>query len=260
MSCVSSPVAVIIKISWQRKREREREREGEREGEKEWERNGAEKQGQFGDREKRKRKVRDPRGASLRILKKCLYLGLSMLLKRSSTLGEFSKLDLFSKKTVCHHTSRATSRHSIFVIKLLSFSIRQMWPDRWIRRKKIYLWLHLRLHPVKQRNRPECRYDSYEGGQLARNKSPAASGCEFVEESWEKKKQEVNGVLQLLQHEACRKMGPVRIRHSSHVFGWQSSHSLDLAGWQAKMASIEIWIPWRNVHKPHFICWLGRFS
>ena len=37
-------------------------------------------------------------------------------------------------------------------------------------------------------------------------------------------------------------MGPVRIRHSSHDFGWQSSHSVDLAGWQAKMASIELWI------------------
>ena len=38
-------------------------------------------------------------------------------------------------------------------------------------------------------------------------------------------------------------IGPVRIRHSSHDFGWQSSHSLDLAGWQAKMASIEISLP-----------------
>ena len=38
-------------------------------------------------------------------------------------------------------------------------------------------------------------------------------------------------------------MGPVRIRHGSHGFGWQSSHSVDRAGWQAKMASIEIWIP-----------------
>ena len=45
--------------------------------------------------------------------------------------------------------------------------------------------------------------------------------------------------------------GDVRIRHSSNDFGWQSSHSVDLAGWQAKMASIEIWIPWRNAHKPH---------
>ena len=25
-------------------------------------------------------------------------------------------------------------------------------------------------------------------------------------------------------------MGPVRIRHSSHDFGWQSSHSVDLVG------------------------------
>ena len=39
--------------------------------------------------------------------------------------------------------------------------------------------------------------------------------------------------------------------HSSHDFGWQSSHSVDLAGWQTKMAFIEIWIPWRNAHKPH---------
>ena len=46
-------------------------------------------------------------------------------------------------------------------------------------------------------------------------------------------------------------MGPVRIPHSSHDFGWQSSHSVDLAGWQGKMTSIEIWIPWRNAHKPH---------
>ena len=46
-------------------------------------------------------------------------------------------------------------------------------------------------------------------------------------------------------------MGLVRIRHSSHDFGWQSSHSVDHAGWQAKMAFIEIWIPWRNAHKQH---------
>ena len=30
---------------------------------------------------------------------------------------------------------------------------------------------------------------------------------------------------------------------SSHDFGWQSSQSVDLAGWQTKMASIEIWVP-----------------
>ena len=46
-------------------------------------------------------------------------------------------------------------------------------------------------------------------------------------------------------------MGPVRIRHTSLEFGWQSSHSMDLAGWQAKMASIEIWISWRNAHEPN---------
>ena len=38
-------------------------------------------------------------------------------------------------------------------------------------------------------------------------------------------------------------MGPVRIRHNLHDLGWQSSDSVDLAGWQAKMASIESWIP-----------------
>ena len=34
-----------------------------------------------------------------------------------------------------------------------------------------------------------------------------------------------------------------------------SSHSVDYAGRQAKMVSIEIWIPcaWRNAHKPHWI-------
>ena len=46
-------------------------------------------------------------------------------------------------------------------------------------------------------------------------------------------------------------MGPGQIRHSSHEFATQSSHSVDLAGRQAKIASIEIWIPCHNVHKPH---------
>ena len=55
----------------------------------------------------------------------------------------------------------------------------------------------------------------------------------------------------------CTEMGPVRIRHSSHDFGWQSGHSVDLAGWQAKMASIEIWMPWRYAHKPH---WHGELA
>ena len=32
-------------------------------------------------------------------------------------------------------------------------------------------------------------------------------------------------------------------RHRSHDFATHSSHSVDRAGWQAKMASIEFWIP-----------------
>ena len=46
-------------------------------------------------------------------------------------------------------------------------------------------------------------------------------------------------------------MGPVRIRHRSHHFAIQSSHFVDRAGWQAKMASTEFWIPWRNAHGSH---------
>ena len=30
-----------------------------------------------------------------------------------------------------------------------------------------------------------------------------------------------------------------------------ASHSSDTAGWQAKMASIELWIQWCNAHGPH---------
>ena len=46
-------------------------------------------------------------------------------------------------------------------------------------------------------------------------------------------------------------MGPVRIHHSSHHFATQSSHFVDRAGWQVKMASIEIWMPRRNAYGPH---------
>ena len=46
-------------------------------------------------------------------------------------------------------------------------------------------------------------------------------------------------------------IGPVCVRHRAHLFAIQSSHSMDLAGWQAKMASIGVCIPWRNAHKPH---------
>ena len=62
-----------------------------------------------------------------------------------------------------------------------------------------------------------------------------------------------------LQPDFALAMGLVRIRHSSHDFGWQSSHSVDLAGWQAKMASIQIWIPLHNAHKPHCVINKGRF-
>ena len=36
------------------------------------------------------------------------------------------------------------------------------------------------------------------------------------------------------------------------ILGGSPVISGDLARWQAKMASIEIWIPWRNAYKPHF--------
>ena len=40
------------------------------------------------------------------------------------------------------------------------------------------------------------------------------------------------------------RLGPVRIRHTSHNIAIQPSHSVDRAGWDAKMASIqtEFWI------------------
>ena len=47
-------------------------------------------------------------------------------------------------------------------------------------------------------------------------------------------------------------MGHVRMCHSSHQIATQSSHFVDRDGWQAKMASIEFWIPWRNAHAPHY--------
>ena len=47
-------------------------------------------------------------------------------------------------------------------------------------------------------------------------------------------------------------------RHSPHHSATQSSHSVDLAGWQAKMAAIEFWIPWRDAHRPFGETWLVR--
>ena len=44
---------------------------------------------------------------------------------------------------------------------------------------------------------------------------------------------------------------PVRIRHRSHDFATQCSHFVDIAGWLAEMAPIELWIQWRNAHSPY---------
>ena len=42
-----------------------------------------------------------------------------------------------------------------------------------------------------------------------------------------------------------------RASYNSRHFSTQSSHSVDGAEWQAKMASINFCIPWRNAHGPH---------
>ena len=69
---------------------------------------------------------------------------------------------------------------------------------------------------------------------------------------WMKKmKTQLNATVQI-----SSPIGPMRIHHSSHHFATQSSHSVDRAGWQAKMASIEFWIPWHNAHRPHWY-WSG---
>ena len=47
------------------------------------------------------------------------------------------------------------------------------------------------------------------------------------------------------------KMGIVQIRHRSHEIATQSSHSVGRAGWQAKMASIELLIQQHIVHRLH---------
>ena len=47
---------------------------------------------------------------------------------------------------------------------------------------------------------------------------------------------------------SLRLMGPVGIRHSIRE---NASHSVDTAGWQAKMVSIELWIQWCNAYGPH---------
>ena len=57
-------------------------------------------------------------------------------------------------------------------------------------------------------------------------------------------------------HSRILSMGPVRIRHVVHETTYhpalQPSHSVDRAGLQAKMASIELCKPWRNMQKSAF--------
>ena len=45
-------------------------------------------------------------------------------------------------------------------------------------------------------------------------------------------------------------MGPVCIRHSIREICHPANHSVNRARWQAKMASIALWIQWRNAHGP----------
>ena len=52
-------------------------------------------------------------------------------------------------------------------------------------------------------------------------------------------------------HQHQNRTGTVQIRHCSHHFATQSSHSVDRAGQQAEMATIEFWKPWCNVHRPY---------
>ena len=49
-----------------------------------------------------------------------------------------------------------------------------------------------------------------------------------------------------------RSVGSVRTHNRSHHFATQSSHFVDWAGWQAKMASIECCITWHSAHGPHW--------
>ena len=55
--------------------------------------------------------------------------------------------------------------------------------------------------------------------------------------------------------------GPMPIYQSSHNIATQSSHSVDRAGWQDKMASIEFWIQWRrNVHAPLYVSTVDNWT
>ena len=52
--------------------------------------------------------------------------------------------------------------------------------------------------------------------------------------------------------------------HYSREIGTKSRHSVDRAGWQAKMATIEFWMQWRNANSPHCNTadndWVARYG
>ena len=45
--------------------------------------------------------------------------------------------------------------------------------------------------------------------------------------------------------------GAMRSQHHSHEIAIQLGHVVDRVGWQVKMAAVEFWSPWHNVHRPH---------
>ena len=72
--------------------------------------------------------------------------------------------------------------------------------------------------------------------------------------SYRSKRQQTKENLGFLEMESASEIGAVRIRHSIWEFATQTVIVwilLDTAGWQAKMASIELWIQWCNAHGPH---------
>ena len=85
--------------------------------------------------------------------------------------------------------------------------------------------------------------------------SSPGSICTYGQHPWTQYEHAVDEHQQYVHGELDTIVGPVPIRHRSHDFATQSSLSVDRAGWQAKMASIEFWIPWRSAHKPQFTQW-----
>ena len=97
----------------------------------------------------------------------------------------------------------------------------------------------------------------------AENKIEKCLMCGFLaQERHSCNKHHSNHRMKLCVHEDFDvAMGPaVRIRHRSHQFASQPSHFVGRTGWQAKMASIEMWTPWRNAHGPQCVWRLGHDS